>query len=113
MEIKDVENLAEMSKIELTDAEKEQILKDMDGILGYVKQVEEVQVPDMIIEYKLRNIWREDKIPDSLMHFSLPAGCSSLDGFSITTGMPCSPNYIILSQFPDKDGGCVKVKKVL
>lgn len=91
MEIKDVENLAEMSKIELTDAEKQQILKDMDGILGYVKQVEEVQVPDMIIEYKLRNIWRED---------------------DRERGAEFSAD-LIKGQFPDKDGDYVKVKKVL
>ena len=37
MEIKDVENLAEMSKIELSEEEKAKILTDMDGILDYVK----------------------------------------------------------------------------
>ncbi len=97
MEIKDVENLAEMSKIELTDTEKQQIFKDMDGILGYVKQIEEVQVPDMIIEYKLRNIWREDDSERG------PA-CAGRAEFSAD---------LIKGQFPDKDGYYVKVKKVL
>ncbi|MCX6755367.1 MAG: Asp-tRNA(Asn)/Glu-tRNA(Gln) amidotransferase subunit GatC [Candidatus Nomurabacteria bacterium] len=91
MEIKDVENLAEMSKIELTDAEKQQILKDMDGILGYVKQVEEVQVPDTKMEYAHRNIWRED---DSERGAEFSAD-------------------LIKGQFPDKDGDYIKVKKVL
>ena len=91
MEIKDVENLAEMSKIELTDSEKQQILKDMDGILGYVKQVEEVQVPDTKMEYTHRNIWRED---DSERSAEFSAD-------------------LIKGQFPDKDGDYVKVKKVL
>ena len=91
MELKDVENLAEMSKIELTDAEKQQILKDMDGILGYVKQIESVEVPDTEVEYKHRNIWRED---------------------SVTGGADFSTE-LINGQFPDKDGNFLKVKKVL
>lgn len=91
MEIKDVENLAELAKIELTDAEKQQILIDMDGILGYVKIIESVEVPDVVVEYKLRNIWRED---DSARGADFSAD-------------------LISGQFPDKDGDFVKVKKVL
>ena len=45
MTIEDVENLAELAKLELTDNEKEKILKDMEGILSYVKQIEEVNLP--------------------------------------------------------------------
>ena len=32
MEIKDIEDLAELSKIELSDSEKKALLKDLDGI---------------------------------------------------------------------------------
>ncbi len=97
MEIKDVENLAEMSKIELSEEEKAQILKDMDGILAYVKQVENVEIPDGLfsdpnqVEHKLRNIWREDEAP---------------------VGAEFSAE-LIAGQFPDKDGDFLKVKKVL
>ena len=60
MEIKDIEKLAELAKIELTDAEKESLLKDLDSILGYVKQIKEADVPEIEPEYKNHNIWRED-----------------------------------------------------
>lgn len=45
MEIKDVENLAALARIELTEEEKNELLHDMDSILGYVKQIEEIKVP--------------------------------------------------------------------
>ncbi len=60
MEIKDVENLAELAKIELSAEEKQTLLKDMDGILEYVKVIEKVEVPDVTPVYNQRNIWRED-----------------------------------------------------
>ncbi len=90
MDIKDVENLAELSKIELTQEEKEGLLKDMEGILAYVKQIQDIDVPDIEPEYEHRNIWREDEFVER--------------DFSI---------QIIKDQFPDSQDGFVKVKKIL
>lgn len=90
MEIKDVENLAELAKIELNQEEKEQILKDMDGILAYVKQIEDVEVEDIVTEYNHKNVWREDIITEKDFDMNL-----------------------ILGQFPDSHDNFVKVKKIL
>ena len=60
MDIKDVEKLAELAKIELSEEEKEDLLSDMKGILGYVGEIQEVDVKNIDIEYENRNIWRED-----------------------------------------------------
>ena len=90
MEIKDVEKLAELAKIELSEEEKVKLLADMQGILDYVKQIEEVDVPDMKLEYPHRNIWRED----------------------IAQAREFSREEIILA-FPDAQDGFVKVKKIL
>jgi aspartyl-tRNA(Asn)/glutamyl-tRNA(Gln) amidotransferase subunit C len=90
MEIKDVENLAELAKIELNEEEKQRILTDVEGILGYVKIIESVDVPEMDIQYEHKNSWREDKI--EVKDFSREE---------------------ILSQFPDSQDGFVKVKKIL
>lgn len=90
MDIKDVENLAELAKIELSEEEKTKVLSDMDGILGYVKQIESVQVPDIDLEYPVRNIWREDE--NMMKEYS---------------------KEIIKEQFPDAQDDFVKVKKVL
>ena len=42
MNIKDVENLANLARIELGEDEKKEILSDMESILEYVKQIEKV-----------------------------------------------------------------------
>ncbi|MFA5932432.1 MAG: Asp-tRNA(Asn)/Glu-tRNA(Gln) amidotransferase subunit GatC [Candidatus Paceibacterota bacterium] len=90
MDIKDVEKLAELAKIELSEDEKKGILKDMDGILEYVKVIEKVEVPDIEPEYKIKNVWREDKT--ETREFS---------------------KDIITEQFPDSQDGFLKVKKIL
>ncbi len=90
MDIKDVENLAELARIELTEAEKIELLSDMDSILGYVKQIEEMKIEDVESEYRVHNVWREDKI--ETRDFS---------------------KEIIAEQFPDKQDGFLKVKKIL
>ena len=42
MNIKDVEILASLARIELGEEEKKDLLSDMESILGYVKQIEEI-----------------------------------------------------------------------
>lgn len=91
MEIKDVEHLAELAKIELNQVEKDQLLKDMEGILNYVKQIEEVEAPDMITEHVHKNQWREDVILEE----------DAID------------KDLILNQFPNSQDNFVKVKKIL
>ena len=94
MEIKDVENLANLARIELNEDEKEGILSDMKGILEYVKQIEEVKVDDVQAEYILKNVWRED----------LPAVAGGDVSFS---------KDLITKQFPASHDGFLKVKKIL
>jgi len=90
MNIKDVENLAELARLELSMEEKESMLKDMDSILEYVKQVEEVKIPEVKFNYSLYNTWREDAI--ITREFS---------------------HELIVEQFPDEQDGFLKVKKIL
>ena len=90
MNIKDVENLAKLARLELSMEEKEAMLKDMDSILDYVKQVEELKIPDTKVNYSLYNAWREDEI--------IPREFSS---------------ELIVEQFPDSQNGFLKVKKIL
>jgi aspartyl-tRNA(Asn)/glutamyl-tRNA(Gln) amidotransferase subunit C len=90
MDIKDVENLANLARLELSPEEKEAMLKDMVEILGYVKQIEAVEADDETPVYNLKNIWREDK--------------TTPRDFSIE---------IIAEQFPASQDGFLKVKKIL
>jgi aspartyl/glutamyl-tRNA(Asn/Gln) amidotransferase C subunit len=109
MEIKDVEKLAELAKIELREDEKSKVLSDMEGILEYVKVVEKVEVPDVEPVYTQKNVWRED----------LPAVAGE-DNSAIFS------SDLIIKQFPDSqparphdgsgaggDGVFLKVKKIL
>jgi len=90
MDIKDVEKLASLARIELPEDEKEQILKDMGSILEYVKQIEEVEVGDVAPDHTLHNAWREDAPDDR--KFSRDS---------------------IIAQFPDSKDNFLKVKKIL
>ncbi len=90
MDIKNVENLAELARLELTQEEKEKLLSDMESILGYVKQINEVEVEDIETSYNLYNVWRSDEL--SLPEFS---------------------KELILKQFPDSQDGFIKVQKIL
>ncbi len=90
MDIKDIEHLAEVSKIELTEAEKAKLPKDLESVLAYIKQVEMFELPDVVPEHTHVNIWREDELLEREFSYDL-----------------------IIEQFPDKQDNFVKVKKIL
>jgi aspartyl-tRNA(Asn)/glutamyl-tRNA(Gln) amidotransferase subunit C len=92
MDIKDVENLANLARLELSDEEKQAMLKDMRGILEYVKQIEGVEVPEDAISSQIPNVWREDNLNVIPRDFSKDK---------------------IIDQFPDSRDGYLKVKKIL
>lgn len=93
MEIKDIEKLAKLARIELTDSEKQTYLKEIGAILGYVDQIkgavaktgEERKVPEH------RNIMREDEVKNKGMEHT----------------------EAIVNEFPAKVGNYLKVKKIL
>jgi aspartyl-tRNA(Asn)/glutamyl-tRNA(Gln) amidotransferase subunit C len=90
MDIKDVENLAEMAKIELLEEEKTKLLADLQGILDYVKVIEAVDVKDIESKGVQQNVWREDEAQPSFFSRDL-----------------------IIEQFPESQDGFLKVKKIL
>ncbi len=90
MEIKDIEDLANLARIELGEDEKRELLSDMKGILDYVKQIENAKVDDEESSFDVANIWRED--------------VKSKSDFS---------EQLIKKQFPDSQDGFLKVKKIL
>jgi aspartyl/glutamyl-tRNA(Asn/Gln) amidotransferase C subunit len=96
MNIKDVENLAELTRIELSEEEKKELLTDMDSILDYVKQIEKVDVKHSVLDNANCNVWRED----------LPAGAGEIISREFS-------RELITEQFPASQGGFLKVKKIL
>jgi len=93
LEIKDIEKLAKLARIELTSEEKEKLLKEVDPILGYVTQLKEVV--SVVGEEKkageLRNVAREDANPTE-------TGTNTKD---------------IIADMPDSQDNYLKVEKIL
>lgn len=59
--VQEVEKLAELSRIKLTQDEKEQMAKEIGSILGYIDQIKEVSSSgEMRQAQEVKNIMRED-----------------------------------------------------
>lgn len=64
MEFKDIEKLAELSRIEMSQDEKEKILKEMDPILDFIDQIQKINIDITEKEVgDVKNIMREDENP--------------------------------------------------
>ncbi len=90
MEIQDIEKLAKLARIELTEQEKQKYLKDMGSILAYVDQIKGIvaQTGEERASGDLRNIMRADEI-------------STTDSTDLIT------------EFPRQEKSYLKVKKIL
>lgn len=95
IEIKDIEKLAELSRINISSEEKQTFRKDIESILGYVDQIKAVTGgADMAIsseESELKNIFREDN------------DCHDSRKFT----------EVLLESAPEKENNHIKVKKIL
>ena len=65
---KDIDNLANLARIALSEEEKDKLQKDMESILGYVSELQKAPTPtDSEAErqkpegYYLKNVMREDE----------------------------------------------------
>ncbi len=98
----DIEKLASLSRLALTDAEKDAFAKEIGGILAYVGQIQEVaDGAGMAAErtekasYPLRNVMREDVADKG-------------------TGEELNPDAsILVAAAPRHAGSHVQVKKIL
>lgn len=91
---KDVEHIAKLARIELTEAEKQKFEKDLSAILEFVEKLNEADTENVVPMTggtSLENITREDKQIDI-----------SLEGRQAN----------LLNQAPDRKEGWVKVKAV-
>ena len=69
--IKDVEYVAKLARLELTDQEKQKFTKQLDNILGYIEKLNEVdtsKVVPMLHSINDGNVLREDIHVKSIEH---------------------------------------------
>jgi len=87
----DVEHVAKLARIKISDEEKEKFTEDLGKILNYVEELNAAPTEGVIPVAQisnLENIARDDTITESL------------------------PNEKVLENAPEKDGKFIKVKKV-
>ena len=61
----DVQHLARLSSLQLTDAETAALTTDIENILGYVEQLSELDTSGVEPTYQvtdLENVWRTDEV---------------------------------------------------
>jgi aspartyl-tRNA(Asn)/glutamyl-tRNA(Gln) amidotransferase subunit C len=93
MERADIEHLAELARIAITDEEAAALAAEFDAILGYVVQVQEVSasVSALPAAPAHRNVFREDVVTEE-------AGAYT---------------EALLSAAPNRNGAYIEVKKIL
>lgn len=64
----DVRHLAHLSSLQMSDAEVESLRADIEKIINYIKQLDELDTDGVEPTYQvtgLQNVWRDDEIIDS------------------------------------------------
>lgn len=88
----DVKKLATLARIKLSPEEETKLARDMESILGYVQQIQSVEIPEMSgRKERVRNVLRDDANPHE-------SGIHTQD---------------ILNEAPGREGDYLKVKKIL
>jgi aspartyl-tRNA(Asn)/glutamyl-tRNA(Gln) amidotransferase subunit C len=59
----DIEALAQLARLEVSDAERERLEKDIPNILSFVETIQKAQVPETPSLPKHRNVMRDDTDP--------------------------------------------------
>jgi aspartyl/glutamyl-tRNA(Asn/Gln) amidotransferase C subunit len=88
----DIEYLAELSHLEITDAEADSLKEDIGSIVAYISELSEAKVDETAPEAgEVRNVMREDRSPHESGLFT----------------------EALLSAAPNRKGQHVAVKKIL
>ncbi|MES2630339.1 MAG: Asp-tRNA(Asn)/Glu-tRNA(Gln) amidotransferase subunit GatC [Patescibacteria group bacterium] len=63
----DVQHLAQLSSLQLDEAEVESLRTDLENIVGYIEQLSELDTTGVEPTYQvtdLQNVWRDDAVDD-------------------------------------------------
>lgn len=92
--IKEVEHIAELARIELSEAEKKEFTDQLSDVLGYIDQLKEVNT-------------------DSVEPVSQVAGLVNVTREDIVKNSDEKMRQGIINNFPDREDEYVKVKQIL
>ena len=87
----DIQNLANLARIEVAPDEVEKMTTEIDSILGYVGVIKDVAFDAERVVPNLRNVMRDD----------------------VPTNGPGEYTEKLLENAPQREGGYLKVKKIL
>ena len=87
----EIEKLATLARIDISDAEKESLRGDIDSILAYVGQVQNINIEANKDLPRLHNVMRDDVVTHTSGEFTQD----------------------LLSLAPSREGNYLKVKKIL
>ena len=89
---KDIENLADLARIRLSDGEKAGLVKDIDAILAYVDQIKSAPIGDFAPQAgAVKNVMRDD----------------------VVVATSAEDRERLLDEAPKREGDYVAVKKIL
>ena len=91
-EIIDIEYVARLARLSLTESEKERFRKDLAEILAYVGKLNQIDtelIPPTSHVLSVQNVFRDDKV------------------------LPSLPKDVILANAPQKKDGLFKVPKII
>jgi aspartyl-tRNA(Asn)/glutamyl-tRNA(Gln) amidotransferase subunit C len=92
----DIQKLANLSRIKLTDEEQTQFAKEIDSILGYVEQIKEVSSDVSHADKKPADIAHRNALREDIADANLNPDSS-----------------VLVESAPAHEQGFVKVKKIL
>ena len=93
MTIEEVQHLARLSRIKLTEAEAQQFTKEIDAIIEYVSQINDIVAKTGITKQvgAVHNVFRED----------------------VVTNEPGAMSEALMAEMPETKGRFLKVKQIL
>lgn len=87
----EIKNLAYLARIEITDEEVHKFRSEIEPILAYVAQINDVQLDDINPDYVTKNVMRDDVVDSADM----------------------TEHELVMKNAPDAQDGFYKVPKIL
>jgi aspartyl-tRNA(Asn)/glutamyl-tRNA(Gln) amidotransferase subunit C len=105
---KDVEHVADLANLELTEQERGRMLKDLNSILEYIDRLNELDTSNIEPMAQTSDRYGVDQAKTGTARFAYVMRDDVVEGLR-----PCLPHDVALSNAPDTDGSFFKVPKVI